>query len=52
MGFTPESLPLEEIPLSGEMGKAQKGCRSCMEKADNSLANWSDKTETLPTNAI
>ena len=26
------SLPLGEIPLSGEMGKAQKGCRSCKEK--------------------
>ena len=27
-----KSLPLEEIPLSGEMGEAQKGCRSCKEK--------------------
>ncbi len=34
-GSVYNSLPLGEIPLLGEMGKAQKGCRSCKEKVGN-----------------
>lgn len=46
------SLPLEEIPLLGEMGAAQNGCRSCKEKVSPPTKAVTDEVETLPLQPV